>query len=298
MKILITGATGYIGSHLTSHLVGKDYDIAVLLREDSKTTLLSKHLNTIQIYRTNGSFADLVRIIEAFHPEVVIHLASLFLSQHHPEQVEELINSNILFPTTLVEAMATFGVSKLINTGTSWQHYENADYNPVNLYAATKQSFEDICEYYSRAMKIKIITLKLFETYGPGDPRKKLIPLLLKCLTTKQTLKLSPGDQKLDLVHIQDICTAYETALNQISKMKHPDHLKYGISSGSHIRIRDLVGMIEKVSRENLTIIWGGRPYRDREIFHPWSKFDPLPAWKPKISLEKGLRSLILKSFN
>ena len=67
--------------------------------------------------------------------------------------------------------MKEVGVKILVNTGTSWQHYENKDYSPVNLYAATKQSFEAILQYYVEVASLKAITLKLFETYGLDDPR-------------------------------------------------------------------------------------------------------------------------------
>lgn len=298
MKILITGATGFVGSNLAAYLVDCHYDVAVLLRKDSQTESLQQCLDLIKIYRTDGDHSDLVGILDEFRPEAVVHLASLFLSQHRPKQVDDLVNSNILFPTRLLEAMAACRINKLINTGTSWQHYENADYNPVNLYAATKQAFESICEYYVQAQDFRIVTLKLFETYGPGDQREKIIPLLLRSLVSKKMLKLSPGAQKLDIVHILDICSAFETAISLVDKANHPGHVRYAVSSGNPVCLRDLAVRIEKIAAEKVPVVWGALPYRKREMFKPWDAFVPLPGWRPNIPLEKGLEPLISKSFH
>ncbi len=292
MKVLITGATGFIGSNLTSYLIANNTQVAVLLRKTSNTAALSNCLNHIKIYRTNEEYTDFVNILNDYNPEVVIHLSSLFLSQHAPEQVDTLIDSNILFATKLLEAMAICKIKKFINTGTSWQHFNNAQYNPVNLYAATKQAFENICEYYSQAHDFKIITLKLFETYGPGDPRKKIIPLLLEHAGKKEALKLSAGAQKLDFVHIDDICRAYDTALEQVIAADTPGHKRYGISSGMHISLKELVATVETISNTKIRVQWGARPYRAREIFTPWTGFDKLPGWRSQIPLKSGLKSL------
>ena len=69
------------------------------------------------------------------------------------------MSSNITFGTQLVEAMVANGCYQFVNTGTSWQHYENDEYNPVNLYAATKQAFEDILRYYVETSALRVITL-------------------------------------------------------------------------------------------------------------------------------------------
>lgn len=293
MKILITGGTGFIGSHLTADLASRGHDVCLIMRESSSAGFLSGRQDQVSLFRTKGGYSALESILKDFQPDIVIHLASLFLSQHRPDDVEKLIHSNILFSSQLLEAMHTCNIRRMINTGTSWQHYEDASYNPVNLYSATKQAFEAICEYYCRALDFKIISLKLFDTYGPEDSRNKIIPLLINAIGKKNTLRLSPGEQKLDIVHIQDICRAYNTAISQIESMHAKSHISHGISSGSHISLKKLVQLIEEISGEKLPIIWGGQPYRQREVYHPWSNFNPLPGWEPEIAIEDGLKQLI-----
>ena len=144
----------------------------------------------------------MINIVNEANPEIVFHLASLFLAQHTLEDIERLVQSNLLFGVQIAEAITLQGVTKLINTGTSWQHYENEDYNPVCLYAATKQAFEDMLKFYVEASKLKVITLKLFDTYGPDDSRPKLFTLLRKVAQEQTELAMSPGEQLIDLVYM------------------------------------------------------------------------------------------------
>src|SRR4051812_1833664 len=90
-----------------------------------------------------GSTERIVARLKACKPDVVFHLASLFVSDHRVQDVQNLVESNLLFGTQLLEAMAQAGVKRIINTGTSWQCP-----HPFNLYAATKQAFESILGYY------------------------------------------------------------------------------------------------------------------------------------------------------
>lgn len=294
MNILITGASGFIGSRLTDYLSGKKYHLSVILRKGSSTEQLSPCLHKIKIYRYSGSgINELIDIMRASQPSLVIHTASLFLSNHTPGDIQSLVNSNLMFPVQLLEAMSVCGVRRFINTGTSWQHYDTSSYCPVNLYAATKQAFDDICKYYVEAKLFKVITLKLFDTYGPGDPRKKLLHVLKESIADSISIDMSPGEQKIDLVHIDDICNAYMCSIKSLMKMDEAAMEEYGVASGSPVSLRELVGLYEKVSGKELNVNWGGRPYREREVMSPWSNYMKVPGWRPAVSIEEGLRSII-----
>jgi hypothetical protein len=82
----------------------------------------------------NGTTEDMINIVGEAKPKIVFHLAPLFLFQHESKDVEALILSNVLFGCQLLEAMHINGYRLLVNTGTSWQHFENKDYSPVCLY--------------------------------------------------------------------------------------------------------------------------------------------------------------------
>jgi len=280
-KVLITGATGYIGSRLAIHLVRMGFEVHVLIRLGSDLSLLKDVTNKISIHQHDGSTEGLIRIMREVAPETIYHLASLFLAHHNSPDVSRLITSNVLFPTQLLEAMVEAGVKQIVNTGTSWQHFNNEQRRPVNLYAATKQAFEDILEYYCDGHKIKAISLILFDTYGPNDPRKKLITLLWETQASQKPLPMSPGEQLIDIVYIDDIINAFLKAGERLQETELK-HERYGVSSGCPITLKKLVKEFEKSTGFSVPILWGKRSYRSREVMTTWTKYAKLPNWHPK----------------
>jgi nucleoside-diphosphate-sugar epimerase len=287
-RALVTGATGYIGSNLVQGLLAENWAVDILVRPNSKLDALKSSVGSIGIHEYDGSTRSMFNIVAKANPDTIFHIASLFLAQHKLADVESLVNSNILFATQMVDAMAANGVKQLINTGTSWQHFNNNPYNPVNLYAATKQAFEAMLAYYIEAHGLKVSTLVIFDTYGPNDPRPKLISVLWRAALTQQTLCMSPGDQLIDLVHIEDVIRAFILAAEQLPNQP-AGHARYGISSGAPMSLRDLVQSFEAATKTTIPIKWGGRPYRSREVMIPWDCFSRLPRWQPKIAFPAGI---------
>jgi nucleoside-diphosphate-sugar epimerase len=286
--IIVTGATGFIGSNLTLSLIDKGFDVHILSRQESDLSILSKHEGNFTNHVYDGSIQKLKQTFKEVKPTHVFHLASLFLAKHDDSNISNLLESNIIFSTHIVEAMASNDVKYLINTGTSWQHFEDCEYNPVNLYAATKQSFETILEFYIQTSKIKVITLKLFDTYGANDPRKKILSLLGDYSKSGETLLMSPGEQIIDLVHIDDVIKAFELSYNTILHQTE-NHMQYGISSNHPISLKDLVLIFEETLNVKVKIDWGKREYRQREVMVPWTRSSRLPGWKNDINLKEGL---------
>jgi len=287
---LLTGGTGYVGSRLLIHLTHSGWQVDVVVRPDSDLSLLAPFADSIRVHLHDGSTESMIRIVAESRPDVVFHLASLFLAQHSPRDIEPLINSNILFGAQLLEAMKLNDVRRLVNTGTSWQHYENRDYSPVCLYAATKQAFEQLVQYYAEAAALQTISLLLFDTYGPDDPRKKLFTLLRQVGREVTPFAMSPGEQLIDLVYIDDVVRAFVMAAERLmaDRVVMPEH--YAVSSGTPLKLKELVGLYCKVTGSNIPIEWSGRPYRCREVMTPWTGGETLPGWAPLIGLEQGIR--------
>lgn len=284
---LITGATGFVGSRLARRLAREGWRVSVAVRPESSLKQLQGVLPAPAIFRHDGTTRGMLELIGQARPDVVFHLASLFIAEHSPADIEPLILSNILFSCQLVEAMAANKTRYLINTGSSWQ-MDNTGYAPVNLYAATKQAFQDILVYYGNAHGLRATTLALFDTYGPGDPRKKLLSILLDAVRSGKPLSLSPGEQLIDLVYIDDVIDAYVRCADLLPLQKNW-HECYGISSSQPKTLRDIVTAIEATLGVAVPVIWGGRPYRDREVMTPWARSTPPPDWVPRISLEEGI---------
>jgi nucleoside-diphosphate-sugar epimerase len=293
MRIILTGSNGFIGKKLLNRILIDKHDLAVILRNSKDADDKSEDSDDRFITHRFESQKKLEKFFSKFEPDVVVHLAGTFVSNHKNSDIKKLINDNVVFGNRITEALSHAKKKNLINTGTSWQHYESAVYNPVNLYAATKQAFQDILLYYAEAYDFRIITLKLFDTYGPDDQRKKIINLLLNQIISEQPLKLTPGNQLINLVHVDDIVEAYMIAIDLIVNDSEEKITEYGVSAENNISIRSLAKLIEKLSGADLKIIFGGVNYRNREVFIPWSSFNLLPGWKPKIELGDGIKEML-----
>lgn len=292
-KIVITGASGFVGSNLTRFFLDQNYEVNIIARNNSDLTHLNQN-NNLKIFRYNNDLDNLISFFKETKPICTFHLASNFVAEHNSSQIDGLVASNIGFGLHLLEAMKEANVKTLINTGTSWQHYMNEDYNPVSLYAATKQAFESLIEYYVQAEEFKVITLKLFDTYGETDTRPKLINLLHQYAKDNTELKLSPGDQIINLVHIEDVCIAYKIAMKLVVDLNKGTHQKFVIKHPNSYSLKQVINIFEKVTNKKLNISWGGKQYRKREVMHLWERGEVLPYWEAKLSLEEGIRKFKL----
>ncbi|MDG1144088.1 MAG: NAD-dependent epimerase/dehydratase family protein [Burkholderiales bacterium] len=289
LKILVTGATGYIGSELVTKLTGLGCSVAVIKRASSNLTSLNHVLDKISIYECDSSTESVIKIVKDCNPDVVVHLASLFIAEHKSADIESLIASNLLFSTQIVEAMKHNNVKFLVNTGTSWEHFNNSKYNPVCLYAATKHAFESILEYYVQTSDLRVITLKLFDTYGPRDTRPKLIPFLQKLALTGEKLAMSKGEQLIDIVYIDDVIEAFLLSMKRLRSLDPKSNESYAVSSSDPITLKDLVLIFEEASGLKMNINWGMREYRAREVMIPWNDGYDIPGWRPEVGLLEGL---------
>ncbi len=273
-RILMTGGTGFIGGHLARRLIADGNEVHVIVQPGMEQVPAGAiaHLH-------DGTMEGMSSIVSAVVPDVTFHLASIFLANHSADQVDSLVTSNILFGTQLLEAMAVAGCTRLVNTGTGWQHFGGAEYDPVNLYAATKQAFEDIARYYV-VRGVSTTTLALYDTYGPHDPRPKVLPLLIRAAQTGEPLDLSPGEQLLHLVYIDDIIEAFVTAAAALDGGSEAAIRRYSITAQPPLALRELAAAVERVAGRTIDARWGERPYRDREVLVPWVG-EQLPGWLP-----------------
>lgn len=292
-RALVTGGTGYLGSRLVRRLRVEDWQVALVVQRGSSLPLPADA--SISLHDYDGTLASLRAALAESRPHTVIHLATLFLAQHRAEDIEPLIAANITLGTQLLEAMSETGDGRLINIATSWQTMDGSGYRPANLYAATKQAFCDILRYYEDVGLIEAITLHLFDTYGPDDPRGKLVSALCRAQREGASLALSSGEQHLDLLHADDAAAAMLAAATLLESRRRQDAARrdFALRSGRTVSLRELVALVEQAGGKPLDVRWGARPYRPREIMRPASPHPSLPGWLPAISLEAGLRQLI-----
>lgn len=240
MNILVTGATGFIGTNLTREL-RKQHNLFILGQFEGDP----EKLGLPGIVMTDD-IQNLASFIKENQIEGIIHLASLYLTVHTPEQVKDLISSNVYFGTAVLEAASLAGTVKwFLNTGSIWQNYntKGMEYNPVNLYAATKQAFIDMAKYYSDVFGIRFCTLKLCDTYGPNDTRRKIFKLFKDYSESGDVLAMSPGEQKIDLIYITDIIAGF-TRLAELLASNIELGDEYVLTSGKQIPLKELAQLI------------------------------------------------------
>ncbi len=293
MNVLITGGSGYIGSRLVRRLHAEGHAVSLLLPADAPLDQLGGVADRLTIHRDAHRWQGVQRAVREARPDLVYHLAALVLTGHAPEDVRRLVEANVLFGAELLEAMTGAGVGRLVVAGTHWQHYGDAAYDPVNLYAATKQAFEDLLVYWSHTTPLRTVVLKLFEVYGPDDPRPKLVNLLLRLAREGGEADLTPGEQLVDYVHVDDVVEAFAVAGARTAALAPGVRETYAVSSGAPVPLRRLVGEFEAALGRPLGVRWGAKAYRPREVMHPWTGGRPLPGWSARTPLRDGFRRLI-----
>lgn len=293
---LLTGGTGFIGSRLAAQLLEDGYSVHLIVTPDSDLKQVSELTPPANLHVHHGTTDGLIDIVKNARPQTVFHLASLFIAEHVSDDVERLISSNVLFGSQVLEAMRINDVRHLVNTGTSWQHFNTDCERPSCLYAATKRAFQDIVEFYCDAYGFRAVTLKLFDTYGPGDLRRKLFKILRDAARAGEPLSMSAGEQQIDLVYVDDVVEAFRIAEARLASETTTAHEMFGVSSGKPVPLREIVELYKKVFAQDpkfsLKINWGARPYRRREVMVNWSGAPKLPGWTPKVDLLDGLQRM------
>ncbi len=277
MIVLVTGATGYVGRHVAAQCLARGWQVHLLCRPDSVVPPMLT--GGIVRHDIDGTLAGLTEVLTAVLPDCVLHLASAPAGAHNTENVDRLIQANIRFPVLLLEAMRISGVRRLVNTGTFWQHYNESRYWPTDFYAATKQAFEDLLRHYTDRHQLSAVTLKLYDTYGPDDPRRRIVTGLVEAAKTGTRLEMSAGEQVLDLTHVEDVGTAFALAAQYVCTLPEGAQETFFVS-GERMPLHALVAMVATKSTNGLDARLGVRSYREREVMNPIVPGDRrLPGW-------------------
>ncbi len=287
---IITGATGYIGSHVLKYLLSKGWDIHIIADPKFGYANIEDVLPQINIFEYDGNVDELCDYFCRINVDVVFHLAAAVITNYKSVQVPVLIKSNIQFGSEILEAMKQSGTKLFVGTGSYWQNYNREDYNPVDLYAATKEAFEKILKYYTEVEGIRAITLRLYDVYGTGDTRPKLWNIIRQKAGTNEPLDLSAGEQLLDMVFISDVCTAYEQAYTLLNSNIQINNHVYGVYSNRRKSLKEIVELYRTYLKEPVIINYGGKKYKKREVMNPTDKLEILPGWQPQIPIEIGLK--------
>lgn len=301
MNILVTGATGFIGSFLTERLVKEKHKVIILKRSTSNIWRIKEIFDKLVSYDV-----DRVSIESIFKREkidMVLHLATNYKKFHSSKDVEIIIDSNIKFPSLILEYAKENDVKYFINTGTFFE-YEFVNKEPIreespkkayNFYACSKLAFEETLKFYTQNYNIRGITLKLFAPYGYKDNEYKLIPSLIKKALNNETIFLTKGEQMLDFTYVKDIVEAYLRSMNYIQIMSTKYDV-FNIGTGKAYSVKELVSLTSEIIGKKLKVEWGAIPYSKNEIFYACADITKASIklhWSPKYSLVEGLKETI-----
>ena len=200
--VLVTGATGFIGSQLVKNLVERNYQVAIFKRSFSDTKRIQNCLSQITAYdidRCNieKPFQDFDKI------DAVVHTATA--TGRCQESIIEIFEANTAFPLKLLNAAKDFQVKTFINTDT-YINKSKILYPELGSYSLSKKHFQQWGEQIALTHQIEFINLRLEYVFGEGDYRNKLIPSAIEqFLSNSPELKLTSGEQRRDFIHVEDV---------------------------------------------------------------------------------------------
>jgi nucleoside-diphosphate-sugar epimerase len=290
-RALITGATGYVGSRVAGHLVAGGWKVDAVVRPGSDRERLP---GGVACHAHDKSAACMMRILCDTAPDVVFHLASQTQPRHSVENLDDIVAANIGFGAQLLEAMAAAKVRRLIEAGTNWEFDAAAQFRPNTFYAATKQAFRVLADYYVQRHGFSTSTLLLYDVYGPDDWRGKFLSLLMNALERNETMAATPGEQIVEFVHVDDVARGFLAAAQELLHPETKPALRsYRLDSGRRLALWEASALMERLAGRPGCVRFGGRAYPPEQIMEPLAVGPRPPGWAPEISLEQGFLMLL-----
>lgn len=292
MTILLTGASGFIGSHVLERLVRDNHQVTLLLRKSSDTWRIVPLLSKVQIIHED----TLEQYFASNPPEMIMHFATHYVKAHQASDVAQMIDGNVRLPSLLLEHAAASRTKYFINIGTCFEYdqspksiSESSQIKPYNLYASTKVSFESILQYYASHTSLKALTLKLFYPYGEKD-NTKVIQLIIRAVKHQQELVISKGEQRLDFTYVHDLVDATLAAMRFLKSSKYQHYEVVNIGTGKGVMLKDIAAFINNMGKQPM--VKCEREYIENEIMAmvaDSSKAKKLLGWEPRTTIELGL---------
>lgn len=285
MNILLTGATGFLGSHLLPELIKNSYEIIVLKHSFSSVWRIKSCLCQLKSYDIDKT--DIEKAFLANKIDVIIHMATDYGKKNN-NNIMEMLEPNIRLPSRLLDLGMRYEVKAFINTDTS----TNSLYT---LYSATKKAFVEIGRFFAANCEMKFVNMVLEYVYGEGDDKTKFIPFVIESILKGIEIKATEGEQKRDFIYVKDIVCAYLKVLDKLGTF-NKSFLEFNVGTGQSVSLKDFINKIGEIAGKKANAKWGVSPYRRNEIFDLKADISlarKLLSWKPKTPLEEGLSNTV-----
>lgn len=287
MRILLTGASGYLGRKLVGYLSRKGYSLCLLARESSILNDLHIQKDKYEIVRYQNEH-DIGRAIKEFVPDIILHTAGCY--GRSGETDLEVIDSNIRFGLVLIAHANELGKRlRFINVGTALD-------NSVSLYSKSKNDFAEWGKYYAqfRDSNIDFINIKLQQFYGEGDSAKKFPAQVFNAfLENDDKLYLTDGHQLRDFIYIEDVLSGIYVIIERTNDLRGYKDIDLG--TGVSVPIREFVEIISNLVGGNTQACFGAVKARSNE---PWQLKADIRilrsfGWAPLYDLTSGCEAVI-----
>lgn len=286
-NILLTGANGFLGSHILKSLLAEGCSPIVLLRTSSDLWRIENELDKCKVFVLGDNGADLNELFNNFLIERIIHTA---VSYGKGGSLIELIKTNVLLPIELIELGAQKNLKLFINTDS---FFAKPQYQQTYLidYITSKRVLEQILKNLSE--KIKIVNLRLEHVYGEYDSDQKFVTAVFKQLMQNvANVSFTEGNQKRDFIYVADVVKAYL----QILKMglDSTGYNEFQVGTGKSITIKEFVQCIADTLNSTTELNFGVLPGRPGEIQNSYAQVTPLNeiGWQPSFTLVEALKNM------
>ncbi|MBU1217818.1 NAD-dependent epimerase/dehydratase [bacterium] len=286
MTILVTGATGFLGSYLLKSFIKSGYEVIALKRTTSDIYRINDYLNQVTLYDIDKT--ELSDIFQNHTIDLVVNTVTNY--GRKDSKISSIVDANLIFGLKLLEESVNNNVKAFINTDTLLTRNMNA-------YALSKAQLVDWMHFLS-TQNTKMINVKIEHMYGLKDDENKFIYWLINQLKQNvEKVDLTSGIQKRDFIYIDDIVNAYETIIHNINTLSNFEEFELG--TGESVEVKTF---IEKIYRElsntqelNTKLNFGAIAYRANENMNMQANITKLRTlgWKPMVSLENGIQLII-----
>ncbi|TSA57092.1 NAD(P)-dependent oxidoreductase [bacterium] len=299
-KILITGATGFVGANLVRHFLKKGADISILKRRQSSLWRIRDVIGQISAYD-----ADLLdngrvdRAVKRIKPDVVLHAAT-YGGHTNQNNMTRVLKTNFGGTVNLLNSCLKRGFQLFINTGSSSEYgikgapmRESDQLKPITPYGISKAAASTYCQYAALRHRLPIMTLRLFSPYGYFDDKSRAVSYItLSCLKNK-TVNISSPDSVRDFIFVDDVVDSYEKALERSGSMG--GHI-FNIGSGKQCSIKKLAEKITRAVSDNVVVKIkkiASNKIEPKNWVADTSRSRALLKWKPMVCIDEGLKRTI-----
>jgi nucleoside-diphosphate-sugar epimerase len=289
-KVLVTGATGYIGPHLCQRLMESGSVVFAVSRN------YANHLDVTNMNYQSVDLADISLVRQLFknvQPDYIFHLAGRAIGSRSMDVVESTFYSNLVTTLNILTAGTEFKSERIVITGSLEEPINDNDaIVPSSPYAASKWAASAYARMFNKLYQTPAVLIRLFMVYGPGknDPHK-LVPYVITKLLEGTPPELSSGKRNIDWIYIDDVIEGLiHAALATEVEGKTID-----IGSGNLISTHDFVNQIQMLMHSKTDLLFGSLDDRQMEQIRKADidKTYSLINWKPIVNLEEGLKKTI-----